>query len=82
MKKEWQVDFDCWECGACCRAISCPFLVNDKHCSVYEYRPDFCRIGYSKPKDMSIPAYIELTEKACKILEKQYPTKGEILNER
>jgi Fe-S-cluster containining protein len=78
VKKEWQVSFACWKCGACCRALGCPFLVNGTECSVYDFRPDFCRIGYSKPEEMSVPDYLELTERACRDLEERYPLhKGE-----
>lgn len=70
MKYDWQLDYDCWSCGACCRAIKCPLLIDNK-CSIYEDRPPQCRIGYSRG-DMSVEDYLELTKKICLELEKKY----------
>ena len=72
-KPSWQLEFDCSGCGACCRAISCVYLDEDTDkCLVYEIRPDVCRIGYSRPPDMPIDRYIEMTHEACKVLEMTY----------
>ena len=72
MKYDWQIDYDCWQCGACCRAIKCPYLKDNK-CTIYETRPKICRIGYGKPDSMSVERYLEITKQACKLLEEQYP---------
>jgi len=71
-KPSWQLDYDCWGCGACCKAISCPLLTEDNKCSIYETRPDFCRIGYSKPEEMSVDDYLAFTKKICLELEQTY----------
>lgn len=75
MRPSWQVDFDCSGCGACCRAIGCALLV-DNRCSVYEDRPDFCRVGYSRPAGMAVEDYLFLVREACKVLEAEYPDDG------
>lgn len=36
--------FPCERCGACCRAIQCRYLEGENHCSIYETRPDVCRV--------------------------------------
>lgn len=77
--------FKCDMCGACCRHLDlsplyqelnrgdgvCKYL-NGNLCSIYEKRPDLCRIyeGYMLFfKDlMSLDEYYEKTQEACKIL--------------
>ena len=33
-------------CGACCRTIRCDKITKDNLCSIYETRPDDCRVEY------------------------------------
>jgi len=47
-------------------------LTEDNKCSIYETRPDFCRIGYSKPEEMSVDDYLAFTKKICLELEQTY----------
>lgn len=71
-RRSWQIEYDCWECGACCRAVNCSFLEGNL-CSIYPIRPDICRVGYSyNPAEMSVGEYLALTREACKTLEGQY----------
>lgn len=35
-------DFDCSQCGACCRAIGCPYITAENLCSIYDSRPFVC----------------------------------------
>ena len=72
MKYDWELKYNCWQCGACCRAIKCRFLKDNK-CTIYETRPKVCRIGFGKPPDMPAEEYLALTEKACHKLEALYP---------
>ena len=34
-------------------------------CDIYAARPDICRIGYSRPENMSVERYTELTIAQC-----------------
>ena len=36
--------FLCSSCGACCQAISCPYLSEDNRCTIYDARPDICNV--------------------------------------
>ena len=36
--------FLCSSCGACCQAISCPYLSEDNRCTIYDTRPDICNV--------------------------------------
>ena len=71
-RPSWQLDFDCSGCGACCRAIGCPLLVGNQ-CSIYEDRPDVCRVGFSRQPSMGEEKYLSLTREACRVLEELYP---------
>ena len=86
--EEFEYTYDCELCGAqCCRnwnpAQYDPNLVNDDGiciylnpttnlCSIYEYRPDFCRVNvwYEKmySKKMSLNQFIECQKLGCDIL--------------
>ena len=68
-ERAWELQYDCWKCGACCKAVRCPLLV-DNRCSIYPDRPDICRVGYSfDPDRMTVGEYLEATFNACKTLE-------------
>ena len=58
--------------AACCRLINCPLLTDDNRCSVYNDRPDWCRVGYSKPEGESWRDYLKKTVQACKTLKDRY----------
>jgi Fe-S-cluster containining protein len=38
------MSFPCERCGACCRAIKCRHLEGRNHCTVYDTRPEVCRV--------------------------------------
>jgi len=62
--------FNCEKCGACCRAVKC-FLLKDGLCSIYETRPDICRVDrmYEIRKlNMTREEYYKLTKRFCEIL--------------
>ena len=40
------VEFPCDQCGACCRTIGCDKLTEDNLCSIYETRPNSCRVDW------------------------------------
>jgi Fe-S-cluster containining protein len=74
LRKPWQVDFECSGCGACCRAISCAMLDRATNlCTVYENRPDFCRVGYSREEGEALSDYVSRTKMACMVLADAYP---------
>jgi Fe-S-cluster containining protein len=74
------IKFDCWGCGACCRAISCTFLDGNR-CRIYAKRPDICRVGYSfDPEVMTAEQYLNLTRDVCKQLEELYPPKATVVD--
>ncbi len=37
------MSFPCEKCGSCCKAVGCSYLKNNL-CSIYEARPDICRV--------------------------------------
>jgi Fe-S-cluster containining protein len=57
------VDFLCSSCGACCRRAgklglmpqredgACIYLTKDNKCSIYETRPDVCRVNKMAEKN-------------------------------
>jgi Fe-S-cluster containining protein len=47
---------------------SCEHLNKDNLCSIYNNRPEFCKVGYSKPNDMSFKDFYLLNAKVCNIL--------------
>ncbi|MFH0959646.1 MAG: YkgJ family cysteine cluster protein [Pseudomonadota bacterium] len=65
--------FPCERCGACCRTIQCRYLEGEDFCSIYENRPDVCRvdkmidiIGMSDKREQ----LYRLTKKICVNLRK------------
>ena len=65
--------FPCKRCGACCRSIQCRYLEGENFCSIYDTRPDVCRvdkmidiIGMGHKRE----ELYRLTEKACEFLRK------------
>ena len=38
--------FNCDKCGACCRTKNCSYLTKDNLCSIYDERPNECRVDY------------------------------------
>ena len=75
-----KLDFPCTSCGACCRRAytvpgwpreflqesgACVFLENNL-CSIYESRPDICRIGFSLASSgLTEKEYILKTAQIC-----------------
>ena len=71
------MDFNCTKCGACCRVANpftgmgrCPKLTEGGLCSIYETRPQLCRVDFMADLN-GIPraAYYKETENACKSLQ-------------
>ena len=68
-------EFKCDKCGACCKIVGCDKLNDDNTCSIYETRPDCCRVDkmYELRKDrikVSKEEYFILSKELCKILRK------------
>lgn len=83
------MSFECDKCGACCRCAEgiskspnldrgdgvCRYLNNDNTCSIYEERPDICRVDdmyeqyfsdvYSREE------YYKITHECCKLLKQK-----------
>jgi Fe-S-cluster containining protein len=36
--------FKCERCGACCRSLKCKYLLMGNYCTIYDTRPDVCRV--------------------------------------
>lgn len=69
--------FNCQKCGACCRSIKCDKLNKDNTCSIYETRPEICKVEnmYEFRKDImkvSKEEYFLLTSQMCDILRKLF----------
>lgn len=80
------MSFECDKCGACCRcaaAISkfpdldrgdgvCRYLNNDNTCSIYEERPEICRVDdmYERffAETYTREEYYNITHECCKLL--------------
>ena len=78
--------FPCYGCGMCCRMVDvaeetrpldrgdgiCKHLDTDTNrCTIYEKRPDICRVDKQYElhgKDKTWPEFIELTLEACDLL--------------
>lgn len=69
------MDWTCSKCGACCRAIKCPFL-KDNLCTIYETRPPICRVGYSRKPGQDDASYKQEVEQACNTLQTLFPSEG------
>jgi len=45
--------WECSKCGNCCRIILCKYL-KDNLCTIYETRPEICRVkDYTKMKELN-----------------------------
>lgn len=66
--------FNCEKCGACCMAVKCSLLTKDNLCSIYENRPEICRVDRMfelTHKEREIPdkkTYYEISKECCKKL--------------
>ena len=68
--------FDCAKCGACCKLFNpftglgrCPRLTADDLCSIYEERPDICRVDeMAKRSGVPIDEYYKTAELSCEAL--------------
>jgi hypothetical protein len=94
MEAEEKKEFVCSRCGACCRNIHlyepasyldrgdgvCKYYNdNDKSCTIYEFRPEICRVDkmYKLFKNkMTWNEYIDLSYESCEELRKLEKTKG------
>lgn len=64
--------FNCEQCGSCCKAVKCNLLIKENICSIYNKRPDICRVDiqYNKVKmTMSLVSWYKLNKKCCLILQ-------------
>ena len=79
-------EFKCSKCGCCCRNVTnyepasfldrgdgvCKYFnEKDRLCSIYEFRPEFCRVDkmYKMYKDkMTWDEYLELNYESCEYL--------------
>ena len=84
-----QTPFPCTQCGRCCKQVfrseltayldkgdgSCKYLSSDNTCSIYEDRPDICRVDLQYKlffsSEMDWEDFVELNEIACLILKSQ-----------
>lgn len=82
---EQKREFKCDRCGACCRTVGlieeakfldrgdgvCKYLTDNNLCSIYDFRPEICRVDkmYKRYKDkMTWDEYLELSYEACEEL--------------
>jgi Fe-S-cluster containining protein len=66
--------FPCEKCGACCRAVKC-LRLKDNLCSIYETRPDICRVDkvyetFYKDKGITKEQFYQYDKMACRCLRK------------
>ena len=61
------MEFKCEQCGACCRYHKCKYLVNNL-CSIYETRPDRCRVEKMNTNNMPEEIYFKMVKSACNLL--------------
>lgn len=84
-----QTPFPCTQCGRCCKQVfrseltayldkgdgSCKYLSSENTCSIYEDRPDICRVDLQYKlffsSEMDWEDFVELNEIACLILKSQ-----------
>lgn len=38
------MSWTCEKCGSCCAIVGCSNLTTDRLCSIYDTRPDVCRV--------------------------------------
>jgi hypothetical protein len=76
------MSFDCSKCGACCRAINtlpqlssydrgdgvCKYLTTGNTCSIYERRPDVCRMDQMHPAVLTTREWHQRNHRACERL--------------
>lgn len=67
---------DCSNCpAACCRYIECEFITDDYKCSVYDNRPDICRVDVTYERlyadKMTKDEYMETAKHYCRDLLKR-----------
>lgn len=84
--------FPCTQCGLCCRNVhlaeqtqyldrgdgACRHYSDaDKHCLIYETRPDICRVDRQYQmhyaQRFSWEAFVEVNVEVCKLLQRQAP---------
>lgn len=69
--------FNCEKCGACCKIVGCSYLTEDNLCSIYNDRPDICRVDkmYEKRKEVGMKVskedYYKLSKLFCEFLRKR-----------
>lgn len=84
-----QTPFPCTQCGRCCKQVfrseltayldkgdgSCKYLSSENTCSIYEDRPDICRVDLQYKlffsSEMDWEDFVVLNEIACLILKSQ-----------
>lgn len=73
------MSFDCRKCGACCRLVgsneltrgldrgdgACRYLQPDNLCSIYDERPDICRVDRTQPSVMTTHEWHRRNHAAC-----------------
>jgi Fe-S-cluster containining protein len=77
--------FACYQCGACCYFLPivpgyehykhdtkghCKYLLQDNSCSIYEKRPDICRVDVQYKLQTTISSWDEYCEKSLKVCRK------------
>ena len=83
-----QTPFPCTQCGCCCKQVfrseltayldrgdgSCKYLADDNTCSIYEDRPDICRVDRQYKlffsTKISLNEFIKINIDACNYLQK------------
>ena len=65
--------WECKKCGACCRVVNCPYL-KDNLCSIYEQRPDICRVDKMyeiliKNNEITKERWYEINKIVCNYLQ-------------
>jgi uncharacterized protein len=63
--------FPCERCGACCRSLKCRHLKGNNYCTIYDHRPEICKVDEMISKlglDSMRDEIYGLTKQACKML--------------
>ena len=60
--------FICEKCGTCCRYHKCKYLTKDNLCSIYEQRPDRCKVDKMNINNLPKEQYYKVTKSACNLL--------------
>lgn len=73
------VEFNCTRCGLCCAVFDCPKLVFEEgqySCSIYEDRPDICRVDYGVERlvqiGLSKEEALQKQYDGCALLQKHF----------